>query len=123
MSTGAVKRQSWLALIASFGSMFGLLYCWKVVGDQNAGNLFLFMAWIASAASFCSGFITPGATDSIHVRTRYQDDFSNFYTAAMVAVLAYFGMFWLAAAWMFAKASQHVYRQRFDADGRAKNPT
>lgn len=118
-----IKRQSWLAMIASQSGFLGLLYFWQIGGNSNAGNLFQFLMWAACVTSFISGFITPSGPDTIHVRTRTQDRLSNFYCTAMVAALAWFGLLWLATALVLAAASRHVYRQNFDADGRVKSRT
>lgn len=119
--TAPVKRQSWLAMIACYSSCLGLLYFWQIGGNSNAGNLFQFFMWAMCIASLISAFITPSGPDAIHVRTRAQDHFSNLYCAVMVAALAWFGLTWLATAFVLGAASSHVYRHNFDADGRAKS--
>jgi hypothetical protein len=121
MSAGAVKRRSWSAMIASQSAFLGLLYFWQIIGNSNAGNLFQFLLWATCAASIISAFITPDGPDTIHIRTRGQDRLSNFYCTVMIAALAWFGLLWLATAFLLGAAASRVYREKFDADGRAKS--
>jgi hypothetical protein len=96
-------------------AQWGLVFGWKAIGMPAAGNVLQFWLWFEVAAGVSLLFTKPRAP--IAPKSRLRSFVARVSTLAMIAALAWFAHFVLAAFYAIAQACIAAHYAQYGADG------
>jgi hypothetical protein len=118
IATGEGMRAAkvWSINLVVDAVLFYCLYLWKIDGNEQAGNIVLFLLWLTVVLMLLISLST--SQSQIPAKVRGLEAYSIAGDVVLISVLVYFGHFVLGSCYSIARIYWIGFKARYNDDGK-----